>query len=166
MAMRNVACSLWLVAATVAMASSVRLDPTPAALARAMQDHRIVLLGEVHDNAVQHALRVAALRQILIADARPAIAFEQFDRDHQSDIERARRERPRDADYLIAEAKGDSRWHWEFYRPYVVLALEYDLPIIAANLSRHDAMRVAADGWTAIFDAKTIAELKLDKLPA
>ncbi|MGA8032298.1 MAG: ChaN family lipoprotein [Casimicrobiaceae bacterium] len=143
----------------------MKIDPTPAALAHAMQGHRIVLLGEVHDNPVQHALRAAALQRLLATGVRPAIAFEQFDREHQTDIDRARRERPADADYLIAQAKGDPGWNWNFYRPYVALALEYDLPIVAANLSRDDAMKVAIDGWRAVFDAATIRQLGLDALP-
>jgi uncharacterized iron-regulated protein len=48
----------------------------------------------------------------------------------------------------------------------VALALEFDLPIIAANLSRADAMHVATDGWTVLFDAATSRSLHLDKLPA
>jgi uncharacterized iron-regulated protein len=48
----------------------------------------------------------------------------------------------------------------------VALALEYDLPIVAANLSRADAMRVAIDGWRAVFDPHTIRELGLDALPS
>ena len=47
----------------------------------------------------------------------------------------------------------------------MALALEYDLPIVAANLSRADAMRVAIDGWRAMFDAQTVRELGLDALP-
>ena len=108
-----------------------------------MKDQRIVLLGEVHDNGVQHALRLAALRTLIAGGARPAVAFEQFDRERQPDIDRARRERPRDADFLIAEAKGSPSWNWEYYRPFVALALEHDLPIVAANLSRVDAMKIA-----------------------
>ena len=119
------------------------LDPTPAALARAMQDKRIVILGEVHDNAVQHALRVAALRELVAKGARPAIAFEQLDREQQQAIERARRERPRDADFVIEQAKGAPSWDWKLYRPFIELALEYDLPIVAANLSRGEAMKIA-----------------------
>ena len=164
--MRIATCLLWFSAAAVATAAPVAIDPNPAALVQAMQGHRVVLLGEVHDNAAQHALRAAALRQLLIAGARPAIAFEQFDRDRQPDIERARRERPNDADHLIAQAKSDGDWSWERYRPFVALALEYDLPIVAANLSRRDAMRVAIDGWPAVFDAATRDELRLDALPA
>src|SRR4029453_16793685 len=86
----------WLSATAAATAASVAIDPNPAALVRAMQGHGIVLLGEVHDNAAQHTLRAAALRQWIIAGARPAMAFEQFARERQPDIERARRERPRD----------------------------------------------------------------------
>ena len=164
--MRIATCLLWFSAAAVATAAPVAIDPNPAALVQAMQGHRVVLLGEVHDNAAQHALRAAALRQLISAGARPAIAFEQFDRDRQPDIERARRERPGDADYLIAQAKGAGDWNWTSYRPFVALALEYDLPIVAANLSRRDAMRVAIDGWPAVFDAATRDQLKLDALPA
>ena len=120
-----------------------RFPPTADALAEAMQGHRVVILGEVHDNGAQHALRAAALRKLVQQGARPAIAFEQFDRERQEAIDRARRERPRDADYLIAQAKGAPSWKWELYKPFIALALEYDLPIVAANLSRAEAMKVA-----------------------
>ena len=108
-----------------------------------MAGKRVVILGEVHDNGVQHALRVAALRELVAKGARPALAFEQFDGDAQAAIDRARRERPGDAAYLIAQAKGAPSWDWKLYQPFVALALEYDLPIVAANLSRADAMRIA-----------------------
>ena len=153
------------IAAFALAARAAEIAPSPDALARAMAGHRIVLLGEVHDNAAQHALRAAALRRLLAKGSRPAIAFEQFDRDRQPDIDRARRERPGDPDYLIAQAKGKEGWPWELYRPFVALALEYDLPIVAANLSRADTMRVAVDGWTAVFDPATQRALRLDALP-
>jgi len=162
---RIATCLFWLSAAAAATVPTVELEPNPEALARAMQGHRIVLLGEVHDNAVQHALRVAALRQWIVQGARPAIAFEQFDRERQPDIERARRARPADADYLIAQAKGSGDWRWKSYRPFVALALEYDLPIVAANLSRGEAIRVANQGWPALFDPGTRSTLRLDALP-
>src|SRR2546427_6897964 len=159
-------CFLWLTTGIGATAAPVKIDPNPTALMQAMQGHRIVLLGEVHDNAAQHALRAAVLRQLVVKGARPAIAFEQFDRERQPDIERARRERPGDADYLIAQAKGRDEWQWDFYPPFVALAVEYDLPIRAANLSRDQTMHVAIHGWPAVFDARMRDELKLDALPA
>ena len=147
----------WGVAAT-------QVDAIPAALAEAMKVRSNVLLGEVHDNRLQHELRWAALRQRLEAGDRPALAFEQFDRNAQSEIDRMRRERPGDAGALIAVA-GTKNWDWNSYRPFVQLALDYDLPIVAANLSRADAMAVAATGWDAVFDARVRTALALDRLP-
>ena len=148
-------------------AASLPLAANATAIAHAMRDHRVILLGEVHDNRAQHALRIAALRLLVEGGARPALAFEQFDRERQPDIERARTERPRDADYVIARGRAErSSWHWESYRPFVALALEYDLPIVAANLSRADAMRVATSGWNALFDAVQRADMQLDAVPA
>ncbi|MFX5385568.1 ChaN family lipoprotein, partial [Acinetobacter baumannii] len=43
----------------------------------------VVLLGEVHDNAAQHALRLEAFKALLDGGARPALALEQLDRDKQ-----------------------------------------------------------------------------------
>jgi uncharacterized iron-regulated protein len=150
----------------VAASSPTAIAANPAALAQAMQGHRVILLGEVHDSGVQHALRAAALRQLVAGGARPALALEQFDRERQDDIDRARRERPGDPDYLIAQAKdARSTWQWQFYRPYIELALEYDLPIVAANLSRKDAMKVATGGWATIFDPAVQRMLGLDALP-
>ncbi|MCC7326133.1 MAG: ChaN family lipoprotein [Burkholderiales bacterium] len=134
-----------LAVATIALAATP-LAATPEALADAMSGHRLVVLGEVHDNGAQHALRLKALKALVARGARPALAFEQFDRERQADIDRAWRERPLDAAYLIAQAKGSPNWNWDFYRPFVELALEFDLPIVAANLSRADAMRIAVAG--------------------
>jgi uncharacterized iron-regulated protein len=146
-------------------AASVDIEASPQALAAAMALRRTVLLGEVHDNGAQHALRVEALRLRIEAGARPAIAFEQFDRERQADIDRVRREEPGNADALI-EAAGARNWDWKHYRPFVQLALDFDLPIVAANLSRREAIKVSTQGWSALFDATEQAALGLDRLPA
>jgi uncharacterized iron-regulated protein len=153
-----------LAACVSATAAGVALDASVEALARAMQTARIVVLGEVHDNAAQHRLRFEAVRRMVDAGARPALAFEQFDRERQPDLDRARRERPRDADYLIAQAKSGS-WDWSHYKPFVQLALDHGLPIVAANLSRQDAMRVAREGYGVVFDADVRARRQLEALP-
>ncbi len=153
-----------------ACATTAPIDLNEAALAQALAQRPVVLLGEVHDNAAQHAARAAALRRLLAAGARPALAFEQFDRERQPDIDRARRETPppgrTPTEHVIAQSSpAHSSWDWALYRPYVALALEYDLPIVAANLSRADAMKVAREGFGAVFDAATINRYSLDKLP-
>jgi uncharacterized iron-regulated protein len=143
--------------------ANIALEATPEALAVVMSTRRNVLLGEVHDNGAQHALRAAGLRRLVEAGARPALAFEQFDRDRQSEIDRLRREQPGDVDALIA--LGARNWDWKHYRPLLQLAVDYGLPIVAANLSRTDALKVTTQGWSALFDAPTQASLGLDRLP-
>lgn len=146
-------------------AAPTRIAADPQAVADAMRGASVVLLGEVHDNAAQHALRAQALARRVAGGARPALAFEQLDRERQADVDRARRERPRDADHLIAQAGGGG-WDWPLYRPFVALALEHDLPIVAANLSRADASRIVRGGLEAVFDAQARATLGLDAPPA
>jgi uncharacterized iron-regulated protein len=130
--------------------------------------HTIVLLGEVHDNAAQHKLRLELLRRRFADGWRPAIAMEQFDVERQADIERARRERPRDAQHVIDQAaeravRPGAGWKWGFYKPYVELALEYDVPLLAANLSNAEARRIVRGGLASVFDAARLAALGLDR---
>ncbi|TCP15213.1 putative iron-regulated protein [Crenobacter luteus] len=113
--------------------------------------HRVVLLGEVHDNADGHAKRLAALARAVEGGWRPALAFEQFDRERQGALDAARPRCGRDPDCVIRAGLGDvapaaSGWDWSLYRPLVALALDYDLPVVAANLSRADAARVMREG--------------------
>ena len=108
-----------------------------------------VLIGEVHDNATAHRIRLGWI-EALTAKRRMAVALEQFDAARQPQLDAASRtpagardlpERAR----ALAEAAGfDFRgWDWAFYAPVVELALRRDLPLVAANLSRRDAARVA-----------------------
>lgn len=126
--------------------------------------YRYVLLGEVHDNPEGHRRRLASLTHAIDGGWRPAIAMEQFDRERQGDIDRARQERPGDADHLIAQAGGKG-WDWSLYRPVIALALRHDLPLVAANLSRDDARGVMRGA--SVFSAAERERLGLAKpLPA
>ena len=120
----------------------------------------MVLLGEVHDNAAQHRLRLRAFESWLATGVRPALVMEQFDREQQSVIDGLRAQAPApDADKLIAAA-GGTGWQWEFYRPFVALALQYGLPIVAANVSRDGGRKVMREGLGATgFNAAVPAEL-------
>src|SRR5512137_1791108 len=130
-----------------------------------------VLLGEVHDNVAQHRIRAAALRRLLEQGARPALAFEQFDRERQVDLDRARTEAVPPGSTLAAHVIERARtpkdtWDWARYQPFVELALQYDLPIIAANLSRSAAARVSREGLAAVFDDGELRRLGLDRVSA
>lgn len=109
----------------------------------------VVLLGEVHDNAEQHGLRLAALRRLLAGGARPALLMEQFDRERQGELDRLRQGATPVAAQALIDAAGGPGWDWPLYRPYLAEALAHGLPIVAANVSRSDARRIISDGLAA-----------------
>ncbi len=146
----------------------VRHRTAHAALESRLAGNAIVLLGEVHDNAAQHRLRLELLRRAFAAGWRPAIVMEQFDVERQADIDRARREQPRNAQHVIDQATPRTAttgggWNWAFYEPYVALALEYDVPLLAANLATTDTRRIARGGLAASFDGQRLVALGLDR---
>ena len=127
---------------------------------------RILLLGEVHDSADGHAARAALLRSELAAGWRPAIAMEQFDTSQQPALDAAMAECS-DAACVVAKlAAPKASWTWAYYQPVIALALDYKLPLLAANLSRADASKVVKDGFAAALPAELIARYRLDSLPA
>lgn len=121
----------------------------------------VALLGEVHDHPALHRLRAEGLAAACDAGWRPALVLEQFDTDRQGDIDRARRERPRDAAHLVTAAGATSGWDWPLYTPLVELALRLDLPIVAGNLSRGEASRIVREGYGAVFTPARQAALGL-----
>lgn len=132
-----------------------------------LRDDTVALLGEVHDNAELHRFRAAALRHACAAGWRPAIVMEQFDLDRQDDLERSRRERPRDPKHLIGRASdAPSGWSWPDYEPVIALALDHDLPLLAGNLPRAQAARIVREGYASVFGAARVQELGLADPPA
>lgn len=123
----------------------------------------VVLLGEVHDNAAGHRLRLQAFEALLATGARPALVLEMFDRGDQPVIDAARARQPRpDAAALVAEvlaarpggAPSGGGWQWAFYQPFIDRALQHGLPLVAANVGRTEARAVMRDGLAAHgFDA-------------
>lgn len=137
--------------------------------AETVQQADLVLMGEVHDNAGSHALRLQLLTRAIEAGWRPAIAMEQFDRESQPALSMAQQRCGLDADCVIGAARAVSagNWDWAFYRPVVELAQRFQLPLLAANVSRADAGRVTREGFPAALGETSIARHRLAKpLPA
>ena len=136
--------------------------PPPSAAATS----RLLLLGEVHDSAAGHAARATLLRKEVEAGWRPAIAMEQFDTGQQPLLDAAMRDCTT-ADCVVDKVvTGKSGWTWAYYKPVIALALEYKLPLLAANLSRADASKVVKDGFAASLPSDLIARYGLDAPPA
>lgn len=127
-------------------------DPAPA----------VWLLGEVHDNPAGHQQRFKLLQTRVLQGWRPAIAMEQFDREQQPALDQALRECG-DAACVIQRVAGKSQaWHWSYYQPVIQLALTQHLPLLAANLSRGDAIKVMRQGYAAALDPATLQRFSLD----
>lgn len=122
---------------------------------------QVLLLGEVHDNPQGHKLRFDELKKRVDAGWHPVIAMEQFDHEDQALLDEAQKGCV-DAGCVI-RVMNKKGWDWQQYYPVIQLALDKHLPIVAVNLSRANASKVVRDGVASSFDAKTVAEYRLDE---
>jgi uncharacterized iron-regulated protein len=106
----------------------------------------IVLLGEVHDNPVDHALRGALITAF--GTQRPAVVFEQFaDRDTPIPPPAPGQSMEAWLDAFGFDRKG---WRWPLHAPVVDAAITHARSLWGANLSREELMPVVRDGPSAI----------------
>ena len=149
-------------AVTLTLTACSTAPPGPAAglPQAATGSPAVLLLGERHDNAAGQALRLQSIGRLLQDGARPALLLEQFDREQQAEIDRTLQATagrpPGDAepdatlDALVKlTGPAGAGWDWALYRPVLRLALQYRLPLVAANVSRADARQVIAQGLAA-----------------
>lgn len=111
-------------------------------------DAKLVLLGEIHDNPHHHKAQADILRSMIANGRRPTVVWEMIDRDRQSDIDKFAATGSRDAD-AFANAVDWANGGWldfDLYRPLIQVALAFDLPMIAADLSPQDMQRVHSVG--------------------
>ena len=120
------------------------------------------MMGEVHDNAEGHFYRLKDLEAKLGGQWRPALLMEQFNVEQQPELTKAW-QTCQSAQCVIDTAGGVKGWDWGMYKPLIALALKYELPLVAANLSSQQVKAVMQSGFSAVFDAQTIKAYKLDQ---
>ena len=111
---------------------------TPQALVQDVSVSRFLLLGEKHDNPDQHRIQAWIIRELVLKSRWPAVAFEMFSPDQLPGLRDHLASHPRDAMGLARAVRWkESGWpDFELYRPVVEAALEAELEIYPANLSR------------------------------
>jgi len=117
----------------------------------------IVLLGEVHDNGAQHALRGALIRAIAadIAEAKkqrpPALVFEHIRADQAAALETPRAQTPEAASDLLQRLDWEkSGWpSSKLFLPIFEAAVTRDLPILSGHPTRAEVRDVARRGLDA-----------------
>lgn len=123
----------------------------PSVVLERATDARIVLLGEIHDNAVHHHIQAKVLETLVHRGRRPALVMEQYDVEQQASINGALQGASTDAEKLQALADLMRKsWGWPFYEPIVRVAVREKLPLIAANLSRDAVRTVSRNGYQAL----------------
>ncbi|MBX5483085.1 MAG: ChaN family lipoprotein [Myxococcaceae bacterium] len=127
-----------------------------------------VVLGETHDNPDHHLLQARLVRAVASAQRHPSVAFEMLDVEQQPIVDAARRDHPTDPDALAAAVDwAHSGWPaFPMYRPIFAAAMELELPIVAANLSRQRARRVMEAGASAADPAIQARLHREEPLPA
>ena len=137
---------------------------TPEAVAAALGQARIVLLGEKHDNADHHRLQAWLVTSLASANRRPAVAFEMLAKDDQSLIDAQVKKAPNNARGLAVAVRWDEKgWpEWHLYEPIFEAVLRAGLPILATNLSRATIKALAVDGSSAL-NSDLVREYGLDR---
>jgi uncharacterized iron-regulated protein len=113
---------------------------------------RFLLLGETHDNADHHVLQARLLDAVLATGRRPALGFEMLDAEEQPAVD-AVLAGPEPSAAGLAAAVGWERSGWPafaLYAPLFQRALDAELPVVAANLSRPIARGVVHHGAAAL----------------
>ncbi|HSL69019.1 MAG TPA: ChaN family lipoprotein, partial [Longimicrobiales bacterium] len=113
-----------------------------ADLLRRLAATDLVLLGEVHDNSIQHVIRgqlIAAL-----AARRPAIVFEQF---AESAGPLARLSEGENLEPWLDRSGFDrTGWKWPVHQPVVEAAIKYGRSLWGSGVSREALRSVVREG--------------------
>jgi uncharacterized iron-regulated protein len=140
---------------------------------------RYVLLGEKHDSEAHHARQLDVLKGLAALGHKPVLVMEQFDSEYQTALTQTQTQwntqwqnagstgEP-DATKLadaraesLAESLADAGqlnrkgWRWPMYKDLIAFAAQRQWPVVAANLSRADARKIAMGEVVPVLPAPT-----------
>ncbi len=111
----------------------------------------IVLLGETHDRADDHAWQLQTLEAIYHLNPNLAVGFEMFPRRLQPVLDRWVAGELDEAEFL-KQVDWDKVWGHDpqLYLPLFRFARQHKLPMLAMNVERELVRRVRTAGWAAV----------------
>jgi uncharacterized iron-regulated protein len=117
---------------------------------------RYVLLGEQHDSEAHHTRQLDVLKGLAALGAKPALAMEQLDSEHQAALTQAQATGQTDAEALADAGQLNRKgWRWPMYKDLIALAAQRQWPLRAANLSRTEARKIALGEVVPVLPAAT-----------
>ncbi|HEX3159914.1 MAG TPA: ChaN family lipoprotein [Gemmatimonadaceae bacterium] len=118
------------------------------AMVQALTQADVVLVGEQHDDPGTHRMEAAILDGLARRGRRVAVSLEMFERDVQGVVDGYLAGRLSETE-LLAQARPWPNYAAD-YRPLVEAARAHGWPVIAANVPRRVASRVAREGVGAV----------------
>ena len=118
---------------------------------RRASKHRIVLLGEHHDNAEHHAWQLHTVAALAALRPKIALGLEMVPRRLQSVLDRWTQGQLSEEQF-IKQLQWDDIWSFDIqhYLPLFELARMQRIPLYALNVERELFNRVTREGWDAI----------------
>ncbi len=120
---------------------------TERRLHAAVQEYKLVLLGETHDNPDHHRLQAQILNGLAGAGQKPAVVMEMLAREAWQD-------QPAfwtDLELLQRQAAAqDERWPWDLYAPILQSVVDHGLELVAGNVKRktlHARIQETGPDW-------------------
>jgi uncharacterized iron-regulated protein len=122
----------------------------------------VLLLGETHDNPMHHEIQQKLLMALIGSGARPSLMMEQIDIESQPALDQALAGSNRD-EVLSNVTKLIKFTDLQFYSPFLAIAIDYKLPVIAANVSSQQLQPVISHGF-AVYDADDLKRLAVEEV--
>ncbi|MBF0192659.1 MAG: ChaN family lipoprotein [Magnetococcales bacterium] len=124
---------------------------TEAQLIERLAAHRIVLIGESHDNPAHHGVQLQVIRALRARHPEMVVALEMFPGPMQSELDRwVAGERSEEAFLDAVEWYFTWGFDFELYAPILRYARDARLPLLAMNIPRERVSRVRKHGMAAL----------------
>jgi len=122
----------------------------------------VLLLGETHDNPVHHANQLKLYKAKIASGHRPALMMEQLNSDDQQALDWTLA--GESSDETLGRASRLIRFSdLQAYQPFLAIAIENRLPVIAANISTQRSQPVIWNGFSA-YDSDELQRLAVEKV--
>ncbi len=115
------------------------------------QGKKIVYVGEYHDNFAHHTVELRVIKSLFEINTKIAIGMEMFQRPFQAVLDDYVRGAIGEREFL-KRSEYFSRWGFDYnlYKPILDFARAEKIPVVALNLQREIADKVAREGMGAL----------------
>ncbi len=128
--------------------SSGKLLPEMNEMIKRLTKTEVIFVGEIHNDSLTHVVEVELLKRIFHRGHNIAISLEMFERDVQKYLDDYLEEKITEKKFLSVSRPWNN--YKTAYRPLVEFAKEKGLPVLAMNVPRRYANRVAVMGGAAL----------------